>query len=83
MEKTLSWLFLLFTILFPILFVIIERPNIYSGWRQFLFVYPPMIVVSAAGFNYLFDFLKNRYAKWILFAVLLVLAIHPVRLHGE
>jgi tetratricopeptide (TPR) repeat protein len=77
--KTLSWLFLLFTILFPILFVIIERPNIYSGWRQFLFVYPPMIVVSAAGFNYLFDFLKNRYAKWILFAVLLVLAIHPVR----
>jgi len=77
--KTLSWLFLLFTILFPILFVIIERPNIYSGWRQFLFVYPPMIVVSAAGFSYLFDFLKNRYAKWILFAVLLVLAIHPVR----
>jgi len=77
--KTLAWLFLAFTIVFPILLVIIGRSNIYSGWRQFLFIYPPVIVVSAAGFSFLLDFLKNRYAKCILFAALFILAIHPVR----
>jgi tetratricopeptide (TPR) repeat protein len=77
--KTLAWIFLVFTILFPIMFVIIERSNIYSGWRQFLFLYPPLIIISAAGFSFLLDFLKNRYAKWIFFAALFILAIHPVR----
>jgi hypothetical protein len=77
--KLLAWFFLAVTMLFPILFVIIERSNIYSGWRQFLFLYPPLIIISAAGFSFFLDFLKNRYIKWILFAVLFILAIHPVR----
>ena len=77
--KTLAWIFLVFTLLFPIMFVIIERSNIYSGWRQFLFLYPPVIIISATGFSFLLDFLKNRYAKLIFFAGLFILAIHPVR----
>jgi hypothetical protein len=81
--KTLAWIFLAFTIFFPILYVIIERPNIYSGWRQFLFIYPSVIVISAAGFSFLLDVVKNKYAKWILFASMLVLAIHPVRFMAE
>jgi tetratricopeptide (TPR) repeat protein len=77
--KILAWFFLVFTIVFPILLVIIERSNIYSGWRQFLFIYPPMIVISAAGFSFLLDFLKDRFTKWVLFAAMFILAINPVR----
>lgn len=76
--KTLAWLFLVFTIVFPILFVIIERPNIYSGWRQFIFLYPPLILIAATGFNYTIDLFKNRYATWIIFAFVFILSIHPV-----
>jgi len=76
--KTLAWLFLVFTIVFPILFVIIERPNIYSGWRQFIFLYPPLILIAATGFNYTIDLFKNRYATWIIFSFVFILSIHPV-----
>jgi hypothetical protein len=82
-DKLLAWLFLLFTILFPILYVIIRRSNIYSGWRQFLFIYPPLIIMSAAGFSYLLDFIKNKYARWIILAALFILSIHPVRYMAE
>jgi hypothetical protein len=82
-DKLLAWLFLLFTILFPILFVIIKRSNIYSGWRQFLFIYPPLIIISAAGFSNLLEFFKNKYSRWIILTALIILSIHPVRYMAE
>lgn len=76
--KTLLYGLLIFTILFPVIFTIIVKSNLYSSWRQFLFVYPAIVLISAAGFSHLFDSVRKRLARWVLFFVLGLLAIHPV-----
>jgi tetratricopeptide (TPR) repeat protein len=68
-----------FTILFPLLFVILEKSNIYSAWRQFLFIYPGIILLASVGFLYLFQFIKNRYLSWALVALIAALSINPVK----
>jgi len=71
--------FLIFSILFPVVFVIYEKSNLYGSWRHFLFIYPSMILLAAIGFISLFKYLKSKY--FIIAAVLitLILAIHPAR----
>jgi hypothetical protein len=78
-EKYLAWLFVVFTILFPVAFAIFNKSNIYSGWRQFLFVYPPLIVLSAVGFSFLFERVQKRLFRWVILIFLFLLAIDPVR----
>jgi tetratricopeptide (TPR) repeat protein len=69
---------IIFTILFPVFFAIIIKSNLYSSWRQFLFLYPGIILLAATGFSFVFDFLKRRIFKWILMGILFLLSIHPV-----
>jgi hypothetical protein len=40
---------LLFTIAFPLLYIIVSGATVYDGIRQVLFVYPPMVVLSSWG----------------------------------
>jgi hypothetical protein len=75
--KLLVYCLVIFTVLFPVIFVLFERSNLYSSWRQFLFVYPAIVLIAAAGFNCIFDKLKTKILKWSLPVVLLVLSIHP------
>jgi hypothetical protein len=37
-EKALLYGFVIFTVLFPLVFVVCEKSNVYSSWRQFLFI---------------------------------------------
>jgi len=70
---------LAFTILFPVVFVILKNSNLYGSWRHFLFVYPGIILISALG---IYDFLvrfKQRFIRIPAILLLLVLIIHPVR----
>src|SRR5665647_238179 len=75
----LKYGFLIFSILFPVVFVIYEKSNLYGSWRHFLFIYPSIILLAAIGFSSLFKYLKSKY--FIITAVLitLILAIHPAR----
>ena len=71
--------FILFTILFPVVFVIFEKSNLYSSWRQFLFIYPGIVLLAAIGFHYFFESIKDRYIRWIAVALLVALSVHPVK----
>ena len=82
-KKLTEWIFLLFTIVFPVLYAIVKRSNIYSGWRQFLFLYPPLLIIAASGFNVLFEHSGKRYIRWAVMAALFVLSIHPVKFMAE
>jgi tetratricopeptide (TPR) repeat protein len=76
----IQYFFILFTIFFPVIFVIYERSNLYSSWRQFLFLYPAIILIAATGFSYLFDYLvKAKYSGLIIVLAIALLAVHPVR----
>lgn len=70
---------LIFTILFPIVFVLYEKSNLYSSWRQFLFLYPGIILIAAIGFNSLFVKLRKKYFVGLAIICFAVLAIHPLK----
>ncbi len=46
-------LFLLFTLLFPIVYVIAIGANLYSGIRQMIFILPVLAILSSAGIYFL------------------------------
>jgi len=72
-------LFLLFSILFPLVFIILNDSNTYGGWRHILFIYPPMVILSARG---LALGLKNRKQKWHVYLMLIIILLGilgPVR----
>ncbi|HLP72466.1 MAG TPA: tetratricopeptide repeat protein [Bacteroidales bacterium] len=71
--------FLAFTVLFPVLFAIIEKANLYSSWRQFLFVYPGIVILSASGIIGLIELIKARFLKAIVIGIFAFMAFHPVK----
>jgi len=75
----LKYGFLGFSVLFPILFVLYEKSNLYGSWRHFLFVYPSIILLAAIGFSALISNLKKpaHIAVALLFS--LILSWHPAR----
>ncbi len=69
--------FLAFAFLFPVVYVVSIKSNLYSGWRQMYFIYAPFVALSAAGVWYLLTKLKK--AKLIgVVAGLAILAVLPV-----
>jgi len=80
--KSPRWIFTFFlfiAFLFPILFVMYKDSNLYGAWRHLLFIYPPLIILSGLGY----DYLLKRYSSWIarviVAIVFLIMAFHPVR----
>lgn len=61
--------FLIFSFLFPIVYVLLIRANLYSGIRQLLFVLPPLAIITSLG---LFKFLKLGIQKGFKFAGVIV-----------
>ncbi len=78
-DKSLMYGFIIFTILFPVLFVILAKSNMYSSWRQFLFVFPGIVLLAATGFSTLFESIKNRYIRWGAGFVIFLISIHPLK----
>ena len=81
--KRLSYAMIIFTVVFPVAFVILEKSNLYSSWRQFLFLYPAIILLAATGFNFFFDLLKTNLMKWTAAFGLAIISIHPARYMAE
>jgi tetratricopeptide (TPR) repeat protein len=77
--KTFIYLILIFTTIFPILFVIFQKSNLYSAWRHFLFIYPGIILLASFGFSHLFQFIKNRYLSWAVIILLAILSVNPLK----
>ncbi|HUX55348.1 MAG TPA: tetratricopeptide repeat protein [Bacteroidales bacterium] len=78
-EKLVLCGLIIFSVLFPMVFVIYEKSNLYSSWRQFLFLYPGIVLLASIGFLYLFDFLKNKYLRWTAIALFVLLSVHPLK----
>jgi tetratricopeptide (TPR) repeat protein len=76
--KGLHFTLLIFTILFPMFFVVYAQSNLYSSWRQFLFLYPVIVLVSATGYYYLFKVLNNKYLYLIPVVLFAALSVHPL-----
>jgi tetratricopeptide (TPR) repeat protein len=68
-------LFVLFSVVFPLAYAINKHSSLYDGWRHFLFIYPPLVVIAALGWNLLVSSSQKAisYGAAILVAAGLVL----------
>jgi hypothetical protein len=59
MDKA-SVLLLLFTVFFPIIFILYKGSNVYNGWRHLTFIYSSVAVVAAVGIYQTLLWVKNK-----------------------
>lgn len=76
----LFWKFcVFFAFAFPIAYIIYKNSNVYGGWRHALFVYPPVAVCAAIGYDQLVSFVKNRMFQKLALLGIVALAFHPLK----
>jgi hypothetical protein len=78
-EQLFTGLFLLFTLFFPIVYVIVIKANLYSGVRQMLFVLPLFAVFASAGIWFFLGSFSSRLIKSTVLIVYFILMILPVK----
>lgn len=69
---------LLFATIFPLVWITINNSNVYGGWRHLIFIYLPLVALSALGISTLIDLLKNKYVKIIVSLCFITLSLHPI-----
>lgn len=78
--------FVIFACLFPLSYAIIKKSSLYDGWRHFLFIYPPIVIIAAIGWSALLDS-RRKMLKYAVTAVIVlglmlpakyVMAYHPL-----
>ena len=83
MEQKWHHTFLLFTLFFPIVYVIAINSNLYSGIRQMLFVIPVLAVLSSLGIFRILQLKKTVGVKTVgtlfFFAVMFLPLIHQAK----
>ena len=68
-----------FTILFPLVFVLLKQSNLYGSWRHFLFLYPGIVLISALGIHALFRRFKQTNFRRGIVLLILILSFHPLK----
>lgn len=78
-NQKIQLLLVCFTVLFPLIYVLLKGSNLYGSWRHFLFVYPGIILLSALGFHAFFSRFKHRIIRMAGIVVMLILSFHPLK----
>lgn len=74
-----TYYFLIFTCLFPVIFVILAKSNLYGAWRHFSFVYPGIVILASIGIYESLKVIHKLSSKIISIIVFVVLTIHPLK----
>lgn len=73
-------LFLLIAFGFPLFYAAASGANVYGGWRQMLFCYPPLVILSAIGLWAAYErFAVNRRLSIAVVIVFVMLIFHPIK----
>ena len=73
------WIFLLFSVVFPLVFIAYQKSNVYGGWRHVIFIYPVMVVLSCTGFSTLYNYFKKKIPASVYYSGLVLFLFHPIR----
>lgn len=78
-------LLVLFAMIFPPFYAIAKHSIIYDSWRHFLFIFPPLAVLTALSWDLLFTCFRQRSLKIFGAALLMLTLLEPaswmVRFH--
>lgn len=73
-------LFLLIALGFPLFYAAVSGTNVYGGWRQMLFIFPPLIVLSSLGLWMFWEKIKTKlYFRICVVIIGAILILGPVR----
>jgi len=78
-DNLFKYVFLIFSVLFPLLFVINEKSNLYGSWRHFLFIYPSIVLLASIGILYFIRSMKNKYLIAGTLGLIFISALHPIK----
>jgi hypothetical protein len=62
----------------PLVAAIAARSTLYDGWRHLLFIYPAVIVLSAAGWHFLINERQRSRVRIISIALLVAACLEPL-----
>lgn len=83
-QRSRAYLFILLSFFLPIIIVALTRPVLFDGWRHFLFLVVPFVLIASLGIQELLK-AKNRYLKitvvLLLFINILLTAREMLLLH--
>jgi Flp pilus assembly protein TadD len=80
-KKSYSYLIallLLFTVVFPLSYIIYKRSNVYHLWRHVLFIFPSMIALCAIGYHYVANFTNIKALKLSVIGIVALLLLEPL-----
>lgn len=78
-NQALTQYFFAFASFFPVVYIAYQGSNVYGGWRHVLFIYPPLILVSAIGWKFLMEIANKKAVKIAGFVIMLGLLALPAR----
>ena len=76
-KQTGITLFVLFTGLFPVLYIMYSGSNVYHAWRHVLFIFPALAIIASLGYVYLSELLPQK-AKIAAIALAAILLLEPL-----
>lgn len=71
-----SYIFVAFTFLFPVVYIIFTKANIFHAWRHLTFIFPPAVILAAFGWNSLQAYLQKL--KLVVYGLLILLLLDPI-----
>jgi len=72
-------IFLLIAFGFPLFYAATTGANVYGGWRQMLFVFPPLVILSSIGlWNLYLRTQKRTNLLWIAAALVMLSLAYPI-----
>lgn len=69
----------IFTAVFPVLYILYKHSVLYDGFRHAMFIIPPMAVIAALFVNYLLETFSNKGVKYTVAGVFVLLLLLPAR----
>lgn len=66
-----------FAAFFPLSVAVLTHATVYDAWRHFLFIYPPITVLGALGWESLFLQVRPHRRKVMPFCLFLILIVEP------
>jgi tetratricopeptide (TPR) repeat protein len=69
----------LFTLIFPVAYIIAIDSNVYGGIRHVLFVYPSLIIAGALGLDKILGLIKNKKIQVASLAIIPVIGYSPIK----
>lgn len=83
LKKTIksNWLptaIVAFAALFPPLYIIYSKANVYTGWRHILFCYPYFVILATLGWAYVAEKIKNAKALYIALGLTLLTSLPAI-----